>query len=227
MDLDVIKEHLEGKDSISQRRFRTHLERYLRLFEPTGKVEIWEAERLSRLTGEMQLGVYATQNIFPSSSANYHKFLNQDKNGSSSYSSELDEDNDPFHSNKQQRKRIKRTNLQFGSSPLTATSYLKELEASMEPVPSSWRSVLDAKHTKMERRQGGGGVGIASKNSEGMVREESEASGSGTGKELGVDPSLNDERDRGVNENYRYRDNFEGRRLCGPRFLIDTDEESE
>ncbi|BEJ00522.1 hypothetical protein CcaverHIS631_0503790 [Cutaneotrichosporon cavernicola] len=59
-----IKDHLETRTTnVRKGRFIKHLRRYLMIYSPTSRVEIWKTDRYKDVTLHDELGVYATRNL--------------------------------------------------------------------------------------------------------------------------------------------------------------------
>ena len=64
--LPLVSSHFQTKSKPAQDRFAAHLERYIRLYHPTSRIEILPTARYGAVTGKEELAVYATVPLVPS-----------------------------------------------------------------------------------------------------------------------------------------------------------------
>jgi len=66
LDIPLIAQHCKNKQKPELQRLLTHLDRYIRMFHSTSRMEILPTHRYTQVTGKKELAVYATASLSPS-----------------------------------------------------------------------------------------------------------------------------------------------------------------
>ena len=65
LSIPLIAQHCQNKQKPDLQRLLTHLDRYIRLFHSTSRIEILPTNRYTKVTGKKELAVYATAPLSP------------------------------------------------------------------------------------------------------------------------------------------------------------------
>jgi hypothetical protein len=66
LGIPLVAQHCKHKQKPELQRLLTHLDRYIRLFHSTSRIEILPTHRYTKVTGKKELAVYATASLSPS-----------------------------------------------------------------------------------------------------------------------------------------------------------------